>query len=202
MKRFRLFHLILAIAVAVAYFTAEELGLVHAWVGYAVAALISLRLLLGAVHSKGFEFRRLVPAFGTPPRGQTGIRHPAIGRALTLALFLAISGTATTGVLMDRGGTLVGQSIRAHDGERHRGGHDEPEREAAANVVNAIIAPPANAREDGERGEHEESALGEIHKTLGNLLLPLVIAHLLYLLVFRFDLARFMLFVPRKPVTR
>lgn len=201
MKSFRIFHLLLAVAVAVAYFTAEELGLVHAWVGYAVAALVVLRLVLGMARTRGFEFRRLVPSLATPPRGQTGIRHPAIGRTLTLALFLAIAGTATTGVLMDRGGTLVGQSIRAHDGERHRAGHEEAEREARASVVN-LVAPPANAREEGERGEGEEGALGEIHETLGNAVLPLVIAHLLYLLLFRFDLARFMLFVPRKPSTR
>lgn len=201
MKRFRLFHLFLAVAVAIAYFTAEELGLVHAWVGYAVAALVVLRLALGAAHAKGFEFRRLVPSFGKPPRGQTGIRHPAVGHTLTLVLFLAIAGTATTGVLMDRGGTLVGQSIRIHDGERHHGGREEREHEASAGIAN-IAAPPANAREDGEQGERGENALGEIHKTLGNLLLPLVIIHLLYLLVFRFDLARFMLFIPRKPVAR
>ncbi|MDE2562502.1 MAG: cytochrome b/b6 domain-containing protein [Sphingomonadales bacterium] len=200
MKSFRIFHLLLATAVAVAYFTAEELGLVHAWVGYAVAALVALRLALGMARARGFEFRRLVPSLASPPRGQTGIRHPAIGRALTLALFLAIAGTATTGVLMDRGGTLVGRSIRAHDGERHLGARDE-EREASASVF-TLIAPSASAREEDERGEHEESALGEVHKTLGNLILPLVVAHLLYLLVFRFDLARFMLFVPRKPSAR
>lgn len=201
MKTFRIFHLVLALTVAVAYFTAEELGLVHAWVGYAAAALVGLRLALGMARTRGFEFRRLVPSLGKPPRGQTGLRHPAIGRTLTLALFLAIAGTATTGVLMDRGGTLMGQSIRAHDAERHRGDREREEREASASVIN-LVAPPANAREEGERGEREESALGEIHETLGNLVLPLVIAHLLYLLAFRFDLARFMLFVPRKPSTR
>lgn len=201
MKTFRIFHILLAATVAAAYFTAEELGLVHAWVGYAVAALIALRLALGMACARGFEVRRLVPSLGAPPRGQTGIRHPAIGRTLTLALFLTIAGTATTGVLMDRGGTLVGQSIRAHDGERHRGGREGEEREASASFM-TLEAPPANAREEGERGEGQGSALSEIHKTLGNAVLPLVIAHLLYLLVFRFDLARFMLFISRKPSVR
>lgn len=201
MKKFRVFHLLLALTVTAAYFTAEAFGLVHAWVGYAVAALVVLRLALGMARARGFEFRRLVPSLAAPPRGQTGIRHPAIGRALTLALFLAMAGTATTGVMMDRGGTLVGQSIRVHDGERHRGGNADDEREASAGAL-SLVVPPANAREEGEGGKRGESALGEIHETLGNLVLPLVLAHLLYLLVFRLDLARFMLFVPRKPTTR
>ena len=117
MPFFRLYHLLFGAAALAAYLTAEELGLVHAWLGYGIAALLLLRLALGLLRRRGFEFRRLLSRAGAAPLGQGGIRHPAIGHALTLALLVCIGGAAGTGIAMDRGGTLVGQSIRSDDGE-------------------------------------------------------------------------------------
>ena len=178
MPFFRLYHLVFAAAALAAYLTAEELGLVHAWLGYGIAALLLVRLVLGLARRRGLAFRRLMPRPGKAPLNQSAIRHPAIGHALTLALLLCIGGAATTGIAMDRGGTLAGQSIRNHD--------EEGERD-----------------EDGERdGEDQGGPLGELHETFGNLMLPLVLAHLGWLLIFRFDLARYMMFLRRRPITR
>ncbi|MBD3730109.1 MAG: cytochrome b/b6 domain-containing protein [Sphingomonadales bacterium] len=197
MNLFRLYHLLFAAACAVAYFAAEEWGLVHAWTGYVVGALLSLRLLAGALRRRGFEFRRLIPRLGGGARGTSGLRHPAIAHGLTLALFASVVGVAGTGIAMDRGGTLVGQSIRAHDGEHRERG------ERAEKLV--TLVPQARADDFEQRREHEggegegdEGLLGEVHETLGNALLPLALAHIAYVLLFRFDLARFMLFVPRR----
>ncbi|MEJ6009059.1 cytochrome b/b6 domain-containing protein [Novosphingobium aquae] len=191
MKSLRFYHLLLGAGCLLAWFTAEELGLVHAWTGYVVALLTVLRLVLGLIGKSGFQFRRLIPR-----AGGHGAQKPAISAALSLALLLAVSGTATTGILMDKGGTLTGNSIRAHDGERSEG--DEGEEEAAEPATLLGLAPSVRA-EDGDRGEREEGLLGEVHETLGNLILLLAILHALYLLIFRFQTARFMLFVPRKP---
>lgn len=197
MNAFRIQHLLLAIAAVAAYLTTEELGLVHAWAGYVAGALIIMRLLFGLAHRRGFEFRRLIPSFAKPPLGQSGLRHPAIGRALMLALLLSVSGTAATGIAMDGGGTLVGKSIRADDGEK--GEHEEREGDEAAFSALQLI-PAARVDEPGEgdgEGE-EEGLLGEIHETLGNLLLPLVLIHIAYMLLLRFDMARFLLFIPKR----
>lgn len=186
MNGFRFYHLLFAGGVALAWFTAESLGLVHAWTGYVVAALIGLRLILSALRARGFDLVRLKPGFGTAPRGQGGLRHPAIGRLLTLVLLAAVATTATTGIVMDRGGTLAGQSIRAKDDERRE------EREHASTRQD-------DGEEEGEdEGEGEEGLLGEIHETTSNALLPLVALHALWLLFFRLDLARFVLFLPRR----
>lgn len=176
MKLFRLHHLLFGVAVIAAWLTSESTGVPHAWIGYAVAALLLLRLLLAAAHKSGFELRRLLPSFSKPPVGQTGLRHPAIMRSLILILFVAIATTAGTGIAMDKGGTLIGQSIRLE------GAHEEHEG--------------PGARE--ESGEHEESALAEVHETVGNLLLPLVAIHIVYMLILRRDLALYLLFWPRR----
>jgi cytochrome b len=44
MHRIRIFHAFLALTVLAAYFSAE-MGLIHAWLGYGVAALILFRNL-------------------------------------------------------------------------------------------------------------------------------------------------------------
>ena len=195
MKKFRLFHLLFAGGVALAWFTGEALGLVHAWTGYAIAALVLLRIALGLARQRGFEFARVLPRLVTPPRGQEGIRHPAIGKAITLALLLAVSTAAATGIMMDKGGTLVGQSIRANDGDEEHEGREN----AALSLVPAAHAEDGEARE-GDEDRH--GLLGAVHKTVGNALLPLVVLHMAWLLLFRFELARFILFLPRRLLTR
>lgn len=191
MKSLRFYHLLLGAGCLLAWFTAEELGLVHAWTGYVVASLIALRLVLGLIGKAGFQFRRLIPR-----AGGHGAQKPAISAALSLALLVAASGTAVTGILMDKGGTLTGNSIRAHDDERSES--DEGEEASAKPGTLPGLAPSLSA-ENSDRDEREEGLVGEVHETLGNLILPLAFLHALYLLIFRFQTARFMLFVPRKP---
>jgi cytochrome b len=192
MKAFRFYHLLLGLGVLTAWFTAEELGLVHAWTGYAVAALLAVRLVLGLAGSGGFALRRLLP------RGRAS--GSAVSSALALALVSAISGTAVTGIAMDGGGTLVGKSIRSEDEreDRRHGRDDDGEHESMAPPTMLGMIPAARA-DDGEGGQREEGLLGEVHETLGNLILTLAVAHALYLLLFRLQMAKFMLFLNRKP---
>lgn len=198
MPLFRLYHVLFAAGALAAYFSAEELGLVHAWIGYGIATLIGLRLLLGLARKRGFEFRRLVPLPGPAPLGQTGIRHPAIGHALTLALLGCIAGSAATGIAMDRGGTLVGQSIRNDDESDERGKEDE-------GLSLGLIAPAYADDDEGTRGggeDEEDGPLGELHEALGSLMLALVALHAAWLLIFRLNLARYMLFMPARARVR
>lgn len=192
MRSFRLYHALFAISVGTAYVTAEELGLVHAWTGYLVAALLAARLLSGFAGVRGFEFRRLLPRSGRPPLNQGGLRHPAIGHALTLALFVSVLGTAGTGIAMDQGGTLVGKSIRADDGDGED--HDDDGGDFSLGLIAAAHAED----NDADDKDQEEGPLGEVHETLGNLLLPLALIHAVWLLLFRLDMARFALFLPRR----
>ncbi|MCT2401867.1 cytochrome b/b6 domain-containing protein [Novosphingobium mangrovi (ex Huang et al. 2023)] len=169
MKAFRTYHLFFVLAVIIAYFTAEGLDLAHAWAGYLVAAFLALRGLLGLMRARGFAWTRLVPF------GPSAVTH-----ALTLALFLCIAGVTATGIVMDKGASLSTPPTL-----QIRNEHGDQKAE--------------HGRYFGETERHErESAMNEIHEVLGNILLPLAIVHVLYLLLFRFDMARFMLFAPRK----
>lgn len=197
MKALRFYHLLLAGVTVLAYFTAEELGLVHAWSGYVVAALLGVRLILRLARKRGFELRRLVPSLAAPPRGQDGIRHPIISRLLVVAILTCVAGAAGTGIAMDQGGTLTGQSIRLDDGERGGGEHENDDSDEGER---ASLAADTGESDLGERDSGErEGPLGEFHEAFGNLILPLVALHALYLLLVRFELARFMLFAnPRR----
>lgn len=191
MNTFRIYHLLFAAGCLTAYFTAEELGLVHVWTGYVIATLVTLRLQFGIASRRGFEFRRLLP---TRPADWQG----KLASLSALALVISVAGTAGTGIAMDQGGTLVGKSIRADDESHERGHEREEEDEALASPSTLFgLVTPARA-ESEEKGDQEEGPLGEVHETLGNLVLPLAIFHALMLLAFRLDLARFMLFLPRR----
>ncbi|MFM5908455.1 MAG: cytochrome b/b6 domain-containing protein [Novosphingobium sp.] len=194
MKSFRIYHILLGLGALAAWFTAEELGLVHAWTGYVVAALLIVWIVPGLAGASGFHLHRLLPRSRA-----SGAQGQAISSALALALVIAISGTAATGIAMDGGGTLVGKSIRADDEreDRRHGRDDEGEHESMAPATMLGMIPAARA-DGGEDGEREEGLLGEVHETLGNLILPLAVAHALYLLLFRLQMAKFMLFLNRK----
>jgi cytochrome b len=198
MKLYRLFHLGFALLAIAAYLSAEELGLIHAWLGYAIAAALGLRLILGLLRQRGFELKRLIPRFSQAPVNQSGMRHPAISRLLVASILACMLGAAGTGIAMDQGGTLVGKSIRSSDEEGGEGRRESRiEREEAQRPLPALIGT-ARAEDEQADEEDEEGWLGELHEFFGNLLLPLVAVHILYLLAFRFDLARFMLFLERR----
>lgn len=167
MKAFRAYHLFFVLSVVIAYFTAEEMDLAHAWAGYLVAAFLALRGLLGLLKAKGFAWSRLIPS------GASSVTH-----ALTLALFLCIAGVTATGIAIDNGASLSSAPTFQSAGE------DRDDDEGYGRAGH----------------EEQESAVSEVHEVLGKALLPLAIVHVLYLLLFRLDMARFMLFVPRKAV--
>lgn len=203
MKSFRLFHALFGALVLAAYLTGEETGVAHAWIGYAVASLILLRLSLGLMHQSGFAFHRLLPRLGAGHGANRGLRHPAIAQVLTLSLALAVSGTAVTGVAMDRGGTFAGKSVRLDDardegrGDGHGGASEESEGDDLSAYVLGLV-PPARADDGENESDGDEGPLAEVHEGLGSIILPLAFLHVVYTLIFRLDFARFMLFLPRR----
>jgi len=57
----RVFHWSLMTAFAVAYFTANDAGVVHQWSGYAALALVAFRLLWGVIGTRHARFSDFVP---------------------------------------------------------------------------------------------------------------------------------------------
>ena len=173
-KQIRLYHLFLFAFVTAAYLTGDEDSGIHRVIGYTVAGAISLRLVLAALAVGAFKWRRLVPSLHAPA-GLTWMKHPAISRTIILLILAAVAGTATTGVLMDKGAGLSRSPFADIPAERE----DYRDRH--------------NPRHGDDE---EEGVLGEVHEILANLVVILVGAHVAYLLVFRLPVAKFMAFLP------
>jgi cytochrome b len=166
MHRIRIFHAFLAFTCLAAYFSAE-MGLIHAWLGYGVAALILFRLIwaLSGVPQLGLE--RFYPTF-KDMHLKGFMTHPAISRVLLAGIALSVIGATGTGILMDSGRALQPTSLSSFSFS------GENENEASENGTGEIYE--------------------EAHELLANLAIALVVMHILYLLSFKTPLARFMLF--------
>lgn len=213
LKTLRFSHLLLALAASAAYLTGEAGGGIHKLIGYTVAALLIIRLLLSLLGGGVFSFSRWIPRLQAPAN-QRGIRHPAISRLLVLGILACAVGAATTGVLMDQGRALANPQFTLGDGEedegeggegRRSGEADEEREDEALRPANPAVRPVTAAGfvavgggEEGEGDEDEEGPLGELHEFFANLLLPLVGVHVAYLMLFRLPLAQYMLFWPRR----
>jgi cytochrome b len=94
--------------------------------------------------------------------------HPSITRTLLLGIVISIILTTATGILMDQGESLGLSSV-------------------------SIIH---NAYANGD--DHDSEILEEVHEFFANLILVFVAGHIGYLILFKFSLAKFMLFMPWK----
>lgn len=170
MHRIRIFHAFLAITVLAAYFSAET-GLIHAWLGYGVAALIAFRLIWALSGAPQLGLERFYPSF--KDLHLKGIAtHPAISRLLLACIALSVIGATGTGIMMDKGRSLQPASLSS-------------------------LSFSAESEESEEREESEDEsgeAYEETHELLANLAMAFVVMHVLYLLAFKRPLARFMLF--------
>ena len=166
MHRIRIFHAFLALTVLAAYFSAE-MGLVHAWLGYGVAALILFRLIWALSGAPQLGLARFHPSF--KDLHLKGIMtHPAISQVLLAGIALSVIGATGTGIMMDKGRALQPSTLSSFD---LSGEHESAGR----------------ADKSGEISE-------EVHEYLANFAIALVVLHVLYLLSFKLPLARFMLF--------
>ncbi|MFN5631417.1 MAG: cytochrome b/b6 domain-containing protein [Sphingomonadales bacterium] len=167
MHRIRIFHAFLAITVLAAYFSAET-GLIHAWLGYGVAALIAFRLIWVLSGAPQLGLERFYPSF--KDLHLKGIAtHPAISRLLLACIALSVIGATGTGIMMDNGRSLQPASLSS-------------------------LSFSAESDESEESEDESGEAYEEAHELLANLAMAFVVMHVLYLLAFKRPLARFMLF--------
>lgn len=175
----RLTHWILVLAFFVAYFTEDDFLSVHVWAGYTLGALVVMRVLWGFVGPRYARFSDFLYAPGEVRRylfdlfsfrARRYLGHSPAGGAMVLALLLGLAATVWSGLELyaveENAGPLAGLS---------------PE--------GIVPAAAENENEKGRKREHEEvegredrkSPEGdfweEIHETLANLMLVLVLLH-------------------------
>jgi len=172
MRRLRSYHAILALLTVLAYATGDD-NVLHAWLGYGVAAIILMRLAWALTGIPQLGLMRFYPHF-EGLRLTTAVTHPAISRTLLLGIATCLIAVTLTGIAMDRGHS-IGVADQAISG-----------------------SALADNGSSGERGTHDEdedeSFVGEAHEALANLLMLLIVTHVSYLLLFKRPLALFMLF--------
>ena len=171
MQRIRIYHATLAILAILAYLTGE-LDLVHAWLGYGVAIVITLRLLWTLSGERQVGLMRFYPSF-EGLQANNMLTHPAISTTLMLGIAVSLLAVTGTGIALDKGKSI--------------------------GLANAQMVSAAYADDDENKDEREkeEGFLGESHELFANLLLLFVGMHVTYIVFFKFPLAKFMLFVPK-----
>lgn len=178
MQKVRAYHAALAVLTVLAYLTGD-FGLVHDWLGYAVAAIVGFRLLWAVFNPRQLGLNRFYPEFDGL-RFDNAYRHPAVSKMFILGIAVTLIGATLSGVAMD-GGRAIGLADVAIVSPAQANGDD-------------------NGREDdGDNGNGDE-LLEEFHESSSNLLILFVILHAGYLLLFKRPLARFMLYRDRRKV--
>jgi cytochrome b len=187
MSRLRAYHALLAVLVVAAYFS-REWGSAHVWLGYGVAAVIVLRLILALTGAPQLGLMRFYPQF-QGLKLDNAFTHPAISRILLVGIAACLIGVTATGIAMDKGRAFTAASPATSSSVQ-------------TNTPSAAVGE-ANEERDGEGGADEEGGpLGEIHEVLGNALMLLVPSHIAYLFLFKRPLARFMLFAAPKKTAK
>ncbi len=105
----RVFHWSLAALFLIAFVTGDEVESVHIAAGYAIALLVSLRIVwgfIGPAHARFADFvkspREVLSYLGDVARfrGRRYLGHNPAGGAMIVALLLMLTGTAATGYMM------------------------------------------------------------------------------------------------------
>lgn len=172
MKRIRIYHATLASMALLAYLTGE-FGIVHAWLGYGVAIIIVLRLLWALSGERQVGLMRFYPEF-EGLNLNNAMTHPSISKSLMLGIALSLILATGTGIAIDKGKSI--------------------------GLANAELVASAYA-DDDEKKESKgflSEALEESHGLFASLLLLFVGMHVTYVMLFKFPLAKFMLFIPKK----
>lgn len=181
MHRLRAYHALLASLVVIAYATGDVEPL-HNWLGYAVALIVIARLLWAATGVPQLGLMRFYPKFEGLKLG-TAMTHPAISRTLLLGIAVCLLGATATGIAMDRGHALGITAVPAAvtiDGAKQ-----------GATLVKV------QSRQEHEEENDNDGLMSEAHELLANLLVGFVGLHVVYLLLFKRPLARFMLFLEK-----
>jgi cytochrome b len=172
----RVGHWVLVAAFALAYLAAEEEAggpdALHVWTGYVVGGVVALRTLWGFVGPQRARFSDF--AYGPLSalhyladllrgRARRYLGHSPAGGLMATALLACLAGTVITGLMAY--------------GERGKGP-----------LASTMFVPAQSVRLVGDNAEHAprpnergsgEGVAGELHATLANITLGLVVLHLL-----------------------
>ena len=165
----RVFHWSVVAGFAVAYISEGEPLTLHTWAGYVIAALVALRIVWGFIGPRYARFSDFVFPLGRVLsylreelsfRAKRYIGHSPAGGAMVIALLATLTLTTASGM------SLLALSK----------GHGP----LSSFIAQAENTSPRTSRAGEDEGENESpivEAWEEIHETLANVCLVLVILH-------------------------
>ena len=170
----RIGHWVLVAGVATAYLTEGEPQWLHSYAGYAIAAVVVLRVAWGFLGSRHARFSDFITVPGrvigylrglATGRAERHVGHSPAGGAMTVALLVALAAAALSGMA----------ALAVEDGEGPLAGLLTAQSVPAW----AIEDETENHAEYGEHGEGEEAgeAFEEAHEIVANVTLLLIALH-------------------------
>lgn len=170
----KLTHWTIVLAILANALFTEEGSAAHVWIGYALAAILALRLLWGLIGPAEARFTAFPPNpakalrhIGEIRRGEKAehASHNPLGALMVYAIWSCLGVIIATGIAM-AGFPPQGES---HEEER-------PAAYASAEYGEEAEEAGEEAREGGEG--HEEGGMEELHEVAVNLLYLLIVLHI------------------------
>lgn len=96
--RIRIYHASLGGGAILAFLTGD-FGVIHDWIGYAVAAVIVFRLVWAVFNPRQLGLNRFYPDF-EGLRFDNVFRHQAVSKALILGIAVSLIGATITGIFI------------------------------------------------------------------------------------------------------
>jgi len=185
----RLTHWGIVIAVVANAVVTEGGSGTHIWIGYGLAALLTLRLLWGVIGSPEARFAAFPPnplaAFvhaGKLARGEhtDHASHNPLGALNVYAIWACLAVVVASGIAM-AGAPPIDVGSRTE--RTQRDDRRERERPASDKARGSVGSEVASRVDDGEDGEHEKEeeageVVEEVHETAVYLLYLLIALHL------------------------
>lgn len=179
----RLGHWILVAAFTIAYVTEDDLLSTHVWAGYVVGLVIAFRVLWGFVGPRHARFSDFVYSPVaiinyltdlTRFRAKRYLGHSPAGGAMVLALLLSLSATVITGLATYGSDKKAGPLAPLYHASLAPGyGLDVLD----VSAVHEAVARETERRGSDENGDRSERVMKELHESLANLSLVLVLLH-------------------------
>ncbi|EQB30078.1 cytochrome b/b6 domain-containing protein [Sphingobium ummariense] len=172
----RITHWGIVVAIIVNALVVEEGSGIHISVGYALAALLALRLLWGLIGPPEARFSAFPPsplrAFAHVREISSGTRtthasHNPLGALMVYAIWSCLAAIIATGIAMAPPSAAPWTN---REGKEHV--------EAGVKASTPVAAEREDDGEAEETGEREEGPLTEIHEIAVNLLYLLIALHL------------------------